>query len=136
MQHTATHCNTDAQAASGRATDARGWRRPIGCLKMQVSFCTRATNYRALLQKMTYTDKASYGSSPPCTNSCAYSISHVNVYMHTRTHTHTQAAAARATSNSTSHGVKSAALRTRMATGGQCFSRDGSELPPEFLSRV
>jgi len=24
------------------------------------------SNYRALLQKMTYTDKASYGSSPPC----------------------------------------------------------------------
>jgi len=43
-----------------------GWRRLIGCLKLQVNFRKRATNYRALLQKMTYQDKASYGSSPPC----------------------------------------------------------------------
>jgi len=41
------------------------WRRPIGCLKLQVSFRKTAANYRALLQKMTYKDKASYGSSPP-----------------------------------------------------------------------
>ena len=33
---------------------------------MQVSFRQRATNYRALLRKMTYKDKTSYGSSPPC----------------------------------------------------------------------
>ena len=31
-----------------------GWRRPIGCLKLQVIFHKRATIYRALLQKMTY----------------------------------------------------------------------------------
>jgi len=43
-----------------------GWRRPIGCLKLQVIFRKRATNYRALFWKMTYGDKASYGSSPPC----------------------------------------------------------------------
>ena len=36
-----------------------GWRRCIGCLKLQVSFCKRATNYRVLLRKMTYKDKAS-----------------------------------------------------------------------------
>jgi len=29
-------------------------------------FRKRATNYRALLQQMTYGDKASYGSSQPC----------------------------------------------------------------------
>ena len=29
-----------------------GWRRPIGCLKLQVIFRKRATNYSALLQKM------------------------------------------------------------------------------------
>ena len=29
-------------------------------------FCKRATNYRALLRKMMYKDKASYESSPPC----------------------------------------------------------------------
>jgi len=43
-----------------------GWRRPIGCLKLQFIFRKRATNYRALLRKMTHKDKASYGSSPPC----------------------------------------------------------------------
>ena len=43
-----------------------GWRRPIGCLKLQVIFRKRASNYRALLRKMTYEDKASYGPSPPC----------------------------------------------------------------------
>jgi len=43
-----------------------GWRRPIGCLKLQFIFRKRATNYRALLRKMTYKDKASYGSSPIC----------------------------------------------------------------------
>ena len=36
------------------------------CLKLQVIFHRRVTNDRALLQKMTYKDKASYGSSPPC----------------------------------------------------------------------
>jgi len=41
-----------------------GWQRPIGCLKLQVIFRKRATDFRALLRKMTYKDKASYGSSP------------------------------------------------------------------------
>jgi len=40
-------------------TYCRGWRRCIGCLKMQVIFRKRATNYRALLRKMTYEDQAS-----------------------------------------------------------------------------
>ena len=43
-----------------------GWRRHIGCLKLQVMFRTRAAIYRALLRKMTYTDKAFYDSTPPC----------------------------------------------------------------------
>ena len=46
--------------------DCRGWRRPIGCLKLQVIFHQRATNSRALLREMTYKDKASYDSTPPC----------------------------------------------------------------------
>ena len=46
---------------------ATGWRRLIGCLKLQVIIRKRATNYRALLRKMTYEDKASYDSTPPCT---------------------------------------------------------------------
>ena len=44
-----------------------GWRRPVGCLKMQVIFRKRATNYRSLLREMTYKDESSYGSLPPCT---------------------------------------------------------------------
>jgi len=47
-----------------------GWRRPIRCLKLQVIFRKRTTNNRALLRKMTYQDKASYGSSPPCPIGC------------------------------------------------------------------
>jgi len=58
-----------------------GWRRPIGCLKLQVIFCKRATNCRALLQEMTYKDTASYGSSPPCTNEMPHS------YLTWRVHT-------------------------------------------------
>jgi len=49
-----------------RDTWRTGWRRLIGCFKLQVIFCKRATNYRALLRKMTYEYKASYVSSPPC----------------------------------------------------------------------
>jgi len=41
------------------------WQRCTGCLKLQVSFCTRATNYRALWRKIAYTEKASFESSPP-----------------------------------------------------------------------
>jgi len=58
-------------SASINTVNGTGWQRPIGCLKLQVIFRQRATNYRALLQKMTYNDKASYGSSPPCSK---YSI--------------------------------------------------------------
>ena len=47
--------------------EATGWRRLIGSLKLQIIFHKRATKYRALLRKMTYKDKGSYGSSPPCT---------------------------------------------------------------------
>jgi len=43
-----------------------GWQKPIGCLKLQVIFRKRAIYYGALLRKITYEDKASYGSSPPC----------------------------------------------------------------------
>ena len=43
-----------------------GWRRCIGCLKLQMSFRKRATNYRALSRESKYKDKASYASSLPC----------------------------------------------------------------------
>jgi len=45
-----------------------GWRRCRGCLKFQVSFHKRATDYRALLRKVTYKGKASYDSMPPYTS--------------------------------------------------------------------
>jgi len=43
-----------------------GRQRCVGCLKSNISFCKRATNYRDLLQKMTCKDKESCASSPPC----------------------------------------------------------------------
>jgi len=48
------------------------WRRPIGCLKLQVIFRRKAIQYRLLLRKMTYKDKASYDSTPPCTRTRYY----------------------------------------------------------------
>jgi len=43
-----------------------GWRRLIGSPKLQIIFHKKATKYRSLLRKMTYKDKGSYESSPPC----------------------------------------------------------------------
>ena len=51
-----------------------GWRRHIGCLKLLVMFRKRATNYRALLRKLTYKDKASYDPTPPCMILCVYCV--------------------------------------------------------------
>jgi len=53
-----------------------GRRRPIGCLKLQVVSRQRTTSCRALLRKMTYKDKASYGSSPPCTICTSHTSMH------------------------------------------------------------
>ena len=55
-----------------------GWRRPIGCLISCITFRKLAANYRALLRKMTYKDKASYESSPPCTGLVYRSFSFVS----------------------------------------------------------
>jgi len=76
-----------------------GWRRPIGCLKLQVFFCKRATNYSALLRKMTYEDTASYESWPPCTCSACSQIAEsmtdtdtlIHIHTHARTHTQIRA---------------------------------------------
>jgi len=51
-----------------------GWRTCKGYLKLQVTFRKRATNYRALLWKMTCKDKASYASWPPCTMWTGHSL--------------------------------------------------------------
>ena len=59
-----------------------GWRRLIGSPKLQVIFNKRATKYRSLLRKMTYKDKGSYESSPPC----------IRMTTHMTIHTHYQIA--------------------------------------------
>ena len=57
-----------------------GWRRPIGCLKLQVIFRKRVTNYRARLREITSKDKASYDSTPPCSRvNLAKSKSHIHI---------------------------------------------------------
>jgi len=61
-----------------------GWRRLIGSPKLQIIFNKRAIKYRSLLQKMTFKDKGSYESSPPCKThlqmclSCVYSFADVD----------------------------------------------------------
>ena len=111
-EHKSTHEHTHAHAQTLQKTDLAplmiflrlnthncqlhrlythtGWRRLIGCFKLQVIFRKRATNYRALLRKMTYQDKASYDSTPPC--NCQQHCLHVHnsqQYHMSRRHTHT-----------------------------------------------
>jgi len=50
-----------------------GWRRLIGSPKLQIISHKRATKYRSLLRKMTYKDKGSHESSPPCI-SCRHQL--------------------------------------------------------------
>ena len=71
-----------------------GWRRLIGCLKSQVIFHKRATNYGALLGEMTYKDKASYDSAPPCirhpiTNTLHNAATHCTTLHHAAQHCNT-----------------------------------------------
>ena len=113
MQRTAKHCNTlcltatRCNALQHTATHSArwqqcctGWRRLIGSPKLQIIFHKRATKYRALLRKMSYKDKGSYESSPPCTaihngkyaihathcNTLQHTVSHCNALQHTATH--------------------------------------------------
>ena len=58
-------CRLYVQHELSKQDQATRWRRPIGCLKLQVIFRKRAINYWALLRKTTYEDKASYDSTPP-----------------------------------------------------------------------
>ena len=68
-----------------------GWRIPIVCLELQVIYRKRATNYRALLRKMTENDKASYDPTPPFSLmhaqytlilSCRYTYTHLHIHSH------------------------------------------------------
>ena len=71
-----------------------GWRRLIGSPKLQIIFHKTANKYRSLLQNMTYKDKGSYESSPPCKNArcthhahtCAKKQENTH-YIHAREHT-------------------------------------------------
>jgi len=72
--HVCTTSDRIAIASFHLCISHTGWRRPIGCLKLQVIYGTRATDYRALLRKMTYKDKTSYGSLPPCCSYISYSL--------------------------------------------------------------
>jgi len=101
--YTAVHCNTlqrtspQMDLSSGArilpATiciiqqHATEWQKCIACLKLQVSFRKRATNCIALFRKMTYEDKASYGSSPPYI--LQYSSMHCNARQHSTTQSNT-----------------------------------------------
>ena len=68
-----------------------GWRRLIGSPKLQINFHKRASKYRALLLKMTYKDKGSYESSPPCIiRIYIYTYIHIHIYtyIHIYIYTH------------------------------------------------
>jgi len=78
-RHRKQNCHNQNPFSEGKtALHPTGWRRCIGCLELQVSFCKKTTNYRALLWEMTYKDEASYGCSPSCLKSHIFNTrSHV-----------------------------------------------------------
>ena len=78
------HAHTQTMMQSTLQICCTGWQRCIGCLKLQVSFRKRATNYRVLLRKVTYEDKTPYASLPPCTDSYVFIQYHIDI--NTRTH--------------------------------------------------
>jgi len=80
LQHITSHCNTLQHTATHHKyflihQQHTGWRKCIDYLKLQVIFRKRATNYRALLRKITYKDTASYDSTPPC--NCTPPLSYI-----------------------------------------------------------
>jgi len=62
----------------------------VGCLRLPVILRKRAINYRVLLRKMTYKDKASCGSSRGCSRfamyECMYAQECVCIYIHIHTY--------------------------------------------------
>ena len=82
LQHTATHCNSTSDLPPDlyicirqcKSTGLKPVERTVwsgtttkAYIPLQIIFHKRATKYRSLLRKMTYTEKGSYESSPPCT---------------------------------------------------------------------
>jgi len=57
---TALHILKRAQYVRKRGPYTTGWRRCIGCLKLQVSFRKRAINYMALLRETNFKDRCVY----------------------------------------------------------------------------
>ena len=76
-----TLCNSNDTFPMECLVIRTGWRRCIECLKLQVIFHRWVTNDRALLQKMTYKDEASYGSSPPCSGWLDTFPSHISTLL-------------------------------------------------------
>jgi len=93
LPHTATHCHTPQHTATQVAhplyletphtiffkkinllyacTKNHDMCERHSCVRFKIpKIHINSSNYRALLWKMTYKDKASYGSSPPCTHVC------------------------------------------------------------------
>ena len=69
-RHQASSTSNTLVALVAQCRQTTGWRRLIGSPKLQIIFHKRATTYRALLRNMTYKDKGSYESSPPCRTTC------------------------------------------------------------------
>jgi len=64
-----------------------GWRRCIACLSCRSLSAKTATDFWALLRKMTYKHKASYDSTPPCNMVVTPYNNHTYVTLqHTATH--------------------------------------------------
>jgi len=96
-----------------------GWRRLIGSPKLQIIFHKRATTYRSLLQKMTYKDKGSYESLPPCT------YMRIGIHIHTYLIYHLYHITMRTArkSNSHSHAHTSSKRRDTLTTATSALHR-------------
>jgi len=65
------------------------WRRLIGCLKLQVIFCQRATNYRALLWKVMMDVACGAWVALRYCNTLPHTATHCDTLQHTATHCNT-----------------------------------------------
>jgi len=126
QQHTTAHCNTMQNTEIGT-----GWRRLIGSPKLQIIFHKRATKYRALLREMSYKDKGSYESSPPCTWQCfalntpQHTVAHCkhsNTLQYTGTHCNTR-------QNSFSRQLVAVTMPQHTATHGNTLQHTAAHCP-------
>jgi len=92
--HSQIHIRLHLHAYTYIQISVKGWRRLIGSPKLRIIFHKRAIKYRSLLRKMTYKDKESYESSPPCMTrvlwkSRRHTYTYTYVYTYTCIYTHT-----------------------------------------------